>query len=564
MVFWCIVIFLGAILLYLVVYCLLLRSNGGSIVITRLIHREETNKKTLAPPVTPGNRRKNAILIAKESKSTAEKALKKAEDANTITQNFIKGKKKWFWIYYGKKDNPFRTSRNLTKKVDSFYYLPTASLSIVATAKVITSLNTDNVVVSAALSELQLQTTVITEADTNQLLGINYNSFVFANDEVRLTTDSEGLLETVSATAEDRISNIIADISQAPKYILDGQTPKLAFASLDMITPNPVALTKTNIYTNTFAVLADELLNSPLERTWIINVDGANTALTVDASFQCTFSPRTYKDLPEDEEIKGLLTRPLCKIKLDLYSKDNSNSGAYTAKPVSTFAITVPDTSIFIEVPILRAAFVKKITLPKFSKGSLIENYINKPSQVEAALSIPINVLKTIVSIPAQLLSFKIVHVQQETALATAQQAYEKTQVSSQSHLNAAVTTANQLKQTSLDTKQNLLNSQNDLQDLAQQISTMKGNLGTPALNTDDQNRVQAAVTATIGDNMTTISAMSGYLGYDFLTDAAGNLSLVFQFKGNNPDDSGAQALKSMFSNVQIIIQLYTNPPVLL
>jgi hypothetical protein len=50
--------------------------------------------------------------------------------------------------------------------------------------------------------------------------------------------------------------------------------------------------------------------------------------------------------------------------------------------------------------------FVKKTELPKFSTGLLVENYISKPSEVEAFLSIPINILKAVFSIPAQIFQF--------------------------------------------------------------------------------------------------------------------------------------------------------------
>ncbi len=45
----------------------------------------------------------------------------------------------------------------------------------------------------------------------------------------------------------------------------------------------------------------------------------------------------------------------------------------------------------------------------------LTGNYINKPSEFEGLISIPINICKAIVSIPSQLFNFKIQHKYQDT-----------------------------------------------------------------------------------------------------------------------------------------------------
>jgi len=271
--------------------------------------------------------------------------------------------------------------------------------------------------------------------------------------------------------------------------------PADLLGTIAAVPPTIATIVQTLTYTNTFNILSGELLHNKFERKWKINVDGATTPFDVDASFKCEISPRHRKLLEENAKVKGLLTRPLTKIRLSTFVKDQ-DSGDYQSEAIAHYDVQVPDPSLLIEVPVSRAAFVKKISLPKFYKGLLLENYLNKPSQVEAALSIPINVLKAIFSIPAQLLSFKIAHVQQETALNAAKQNLKKSQRQPVKGNSPKAADLNNLNKASLDSQQAIfttsqavaatqqqLNSSNaDLQALTQKINAIKKDSPDPAV----------------------------------------------------------------------------------
>ncbi|MEX6690043.1 hypothetical protein QTN47_21215 [Danxiaibacter flavus] len=300
---------------------------------------------------------------------------------------------------------------------DQCYYLPTASLKITATAQVTVLRSiTDNSIIEAILSDLTLDTTVAIEPDTSLLLGLNYNSFSFANDELRLNVNSSCLLEGVSVVTEDRLSNIIAEISEAPKKILSAQ----AAASLmqEIVLPQ-YAIAETTTYKKIFIVTSDELQITPIiSKDWIIAIDGITKEdVLVDATFEIQHNcPKQCFSQSPGNIYYGILTRPLFKLAMQALVKAPSFNNQ---SPV-LYNVLIPDPSIVIEVPIQRSSLVKRTNTPKFSNGLLVENYIVKPSEFESFVSIPINILKAIFSIPAQLLNFKITHVKQLTELENA------------------------------------------------------------------------------------------------------------------------------------------------
>jgi hypothetical protein len=430
-------IFIGVVILYLVMYVIAAKINNKAILTTKryrfepFVNKNATeDKKAEEIPISQGD-----IEEARKSLNNALTATPTLENtnANIISALKLSIESASLWLKHKQKTKTEQKSNQRDQSpilADSYYFLPTASLTIKATATVVVNIvNFDDGTSSngAKLTSLQLENTVNIEPDTNQLLTLQYNSFSFANDEIKLTTNNSGLLETISSTAEDRISSIIAEVSEAPKKILSAQKLELAVEAEPAKKTAINTTTQTTTYLKAFTILSEELQNGQFSRDWFINIDGSfQSDLSVDASFNVSLPAKRTKSLDGYFEIEGVLTRPLQKIKLSV-----TNVSLNSSIPIE-YNILMPDPSMLIQVPIKRSLFVKKINLPKFSNGLLIENNINKPSEVEAAVSIPINILKAIFSIPAQLLSFKIAHVQQQTAFETASQNLAKIQMQSQ------------------------------------------------------------------------------------------------------------------------------------
>lgn len=328
-----------------------------------------------------------------------------------------------------------KSDGTLNEKADQFYYLPTASLQVKATATVtLTKTIPDNRIISAKLAQVQLENTVVMQPDTSQLLIAQYQSSDFANDELRITTNTLGLLESASVTTEDRITNVISALTQAPATIMTGKAA-LAARTLSEEFSAESHILQTVQYTETFVIRPEELTGNVPDpakpgklkdvefmRKWIINTDGLEgDKNNVDASIQFRLPARAGVDWSRiTGDLEGLTTRPLERVSMNIHTKPAGEQD-FSSDPTLTYDILIPDVSRVLTVPLKRERFVKNQNTPKFSNGLLIENYILKPSQVEAALSIPINVLKAIVSIPGQLLSFKIAHLTQESSLLAAE-----------------------------------------------------------------------------------------------------------------------------------------------
>jgi len=108
-----------------------------------------------------------------------------------------------------------------TTRATLVYSLPTAAIELGAKAKVIVIKNTKtSKIIASNLIELSFQPSVAIVPDANALFAINYVSSGFMNDEVSFSVNADGLLENISTSTEDRLSNIIDDISEAPAQIL--------------------------------------------------------------------------------------------------------------------------------------------------------------------------------------------------------------------------------------------------------------------------------------------------------------------------------------------------------
>ncbi|TDX02004.1 hypothetical protein [Dinghuibacter silviterrae] len=301
---------------------------------------------------------------------------------------------------------------------DLCYYLPTASLLLRITAKIlVTRSAADNKVLDASLLEVEVDPCVNLEPDEEYLYVLHYRPFPFSNDVMRWSVNPAGLLESVSSTTEDRISQIVTELGgqdTAPQGVLAAAAP---IAQGPIAAPRDTGVfVETQEHKNAFLILPSELRSGNFSRTWTIHAEGpADKAIQVDASFTgrlpegtaggaATGSGASAAADGPPPLVRGLLTRPLKPKVLEL---DAPRSG----KHLLSVAILVPDHTRWMTVPVLRFPFVKNMYAPKFTSGILVENAIDKPSEVEGFLSIPVNVLKAIFSIPAQLFSFTVTHL---------------------------------------------------------------------------------------------------------------------------------------------------------
>ncbi|WP_432328157.1 hypothetical protein ACRQ5D_34315 [Mucilaginibacter sp. P25] len=283
------------------------------------------------------------------------------------------------------------------------YYLPTASLQLKASCSVeiINTIAVDgsSAFQSARLIEITFETLVNIIPDTDFLIGLDYLPSPFMSDELKLVTGPSGLLNNINSSSDDHLAAIIGQLSDAPSKILSLKAPPAGPAA---VKANLSSLIK--IYENTFVVTAAELKNKHVTFDWKFRTD-ADTP--IDASFLVKFTAaHTRGDIAAGSMnvASGIITRPLTTLSVSI---DPSTPGV---QGVATTDIQVPDCSRLLIVPLKRTPLVKRVNIPKFASGMLIEQDISKPSEIEAGLSIPVNILKAVFSIPSQLFNFRVQH----------------------------------------------------------------------------------------------------------------------------------------------------------
>lgn len=310
---------------------------------------------------------------------------------------------------------------------DQLYFLPAASITLNVTAKVaVARQQDDNSFLDAKIYEFTFEPSSQIQADEDQRYVINYSRSWFASDELRLTTSSSGLLENIALTAEDRIAPIFSQLTDAPKKILGSDKGAALFAPAAGAGA-PANITNLPPFVKSFVLSPETLAKSEEVFIWQISLEGVadNDIKLIDASFKITISkPVTNVPAQKNDSVGGLLTRPLRNLEIEIRTNKTQdvNKRVFDRSAEISLNQMVPDRSAILFIPLKRVLFSKSVQNPKFFSGLLTENYISKPSELENLVSIPINVAKAIFSIPAQLLSFKITHTQQETTLADAVQ----------------------------------------------------------------------------------------------------------------------------------------------
>lgn len=344
-------------------------------------------------------------------------------------------------------------SSDLAKDATVYYYLPQTVLTIKAAAKVAVVYDKDSILTdnSWVLQEgFQVVPDMI--ADTRDLLSLKYKPNALMDDSIRYAVNSKGLLETVHVTTEDKTASIIKQLSQAPAFIYGVPAAATQGQNVSdggnnntksLIPEGGFVLIKD--FTDSFSLKVSEISTAHTFIGWnllLINEMKVQSGpKTLSADFR-VFSrdvpnPITNFNNPGPksndlayllnvkdkhiQEVNGILTRPLRNISITIEPNLQEFVGSGR-----TTNVAIADPSKLIVIPIKRAAFVRQTNDISIADGVILTNSIHKPSSVEGFISIPINIAKSIVSIPAQLIQFRIDNTTRSKELETAKLNYNQ------------------------------------------------------------------------------------------------------------------------------------------
>lgn len=265
-----------------------------------------------------------------------------------------------------------------------FYYLPTGVLKI----------DIIRITIDEKIDyRLDCQSQII--PDISQKYYLAYSQSFNSNDNIQFEFDTKNFLRKVKIESEDVTDELIVKISEIATEAVKMTTVfpgDKEEAKIDTIKTMYYSINQKN----------EKLDNEILEYKMKVNVK----KLSLEGDV--TTSSNTIK------HIKGILYRPIIPYLIEITNEKNESIKSQVAY--------LPDDQI-VEFDITRASFVKKVTEIDFENGSISKFSINKPSQSLELASIPVDILKSIIAIPTELIQLKIDLSSKNKDLIEAQQA---------------------------------------------------------------------------------------------------------------------------------------------
>ncbi len=233
--------------------------------------------------------------------------------------------------------------------------------------------------------------------DPNCQFLLDYHAVSTADDDVKVTIGSDGLLTKVDVTSEDKTAAIILKLVDIAK-----EAAKISI----------LAEGGTIVYDATFDPF--DRWESARVKKDLRAFNCSYELLRISGNEQDLSKTVVNRETGFDRIIHGIAFRPVFSYNLHL-----RNDGI----PTSLQTVLLPNQAQVMSLPVTRAAFVKKVTTLGFDHGILTDVHISKPSEVLGFLEIPLGIAKAIVSIPAELIQLKIDTTKSNTELLEAQKA---------------------------------------------------------------------------------------------------------------------------------------------
>ena len=303
-------------------------------------------------------------------------------------------------------------STQFDKRAVGVYYLPETVLVTEAKARVLLRMDGNHSITYSGVIELDFKISPRTEADTGKAYELKYHLNPFSSDEIEMNLNEQGLLETVKVTSDSQTPEIFSALSNAPSQIL----PKSLFPGGKKEAGEKDERIIVKEYTRIFRINAWDTVSENVTIPWQITVtdEKENIAgINVDAGFTFSAEKMVTGRSEIRPEIPGLLFRRRVPVKLTVSSQ--AMPGFSLEEQLSFLDKDNP-----FNVPVRNTPFVRRVQELKISNGELLSHKITNPSSVEGFISIPVDVAKAIVSIPAQILRFRIDNLGNKKALESA------------------------------------------------------------------------------------------------------------------------------------------------
>lgn len=286
--------------------------------------------------------------------------------------------------------------------------------------------------------------------DPEQRFVANLSHWWTHADSLKFSTTEAGLLKTVSGTSTDKTGAILED------------TAKAIIAGIKASVGLPGASSPREFMTNDAKCkTVDWFLTQNFTNEYTFNPsnqgerDDINCILKqVGSQFQ--ISAKKAPDLsttptpkPNDrcQCFKGLVYRRPVQWKFSISRIEKETEKAV---PIRTVAVLLPNEGPAVIAPMKTSPFVATTYDIAFQDGMLTKWDVDRPSELYAAIQIPLNILKDIIALPAQLIQLKIDYSSKDSELLKS----EKNRVEAASALNEAIESSSKKASGSTNTVQ--------------------------------------------------------------------------------------------------------------
>jgi hypothetical protein len=234
--------------------------------------------------------------------------------------------------------------------------------------------------------------------DPDQFYLLHYKANPASDDKVNITLNQQGMLQEIDVTTEDKSGEIIVKLADLVKEVLKmslGLPPAKMRAP-----PGPPVRYHVAVFD------PRELLNQ--ERTF-------DTVKNITITLKDPRKGLAAKHGPGQQ--RGVYYRPLMPYTLEVTQISDG------VKNIKAETVFLPNFAPIIALDVTGASFVKKVTKLTFTNGILTKVNITKPSELEAAILIPYNIVKSFALLPTEIIQFKYNYSTEHTKLLEAQAA---------------------------------------------------------------------------------------------------------------------------------------------
>ena len=270
------------------------------------------------------------------------------------------------------------------------------------------------------------------------------------DDTAKIAVSPGGLLSSANAVAVDQSGQILAEIAGAvsamgPRDAADftagvSQTPAIKCADLIPIkyTFNPldkVHLTELSRYLESYGlrIKFDRLGSKFLE---------PNSNLSGNIGLVEPLKQAANLDPVDNATVDGLFYRSSAPV-LMLVEQKSTDS---TWLPADASILMLPQAGPVSYIPFRSSAFVKTVDDVEFVNGEIKSWSTDRPSEVLEVVRLPVKILKSIVSIPAEILSIKVDYSSDANQLAQNQALFLQQEKINSAYLNCLNDSAGDLE----------------------------------------------------------------------------------------------------------------------